>query len=476
MKTSSSAARLAQHLRTLAEGQLPGSRLPSTRALMAELHVSPVTVQQAFDNLTREGVVEARPGQGTFVADRPELRQPAADLTWQSLALGPARATAGGLESLCLVPSADQTRALNAGYLPAELQPTGLLAASSSRALRRPGVWGRMPAEGLPALRAWFATSTAGAFQPHEVTICPGTQAANGAAFRALAAPGDPLLVESPTYVGALAAAQAAGLRVVPVPTDQGGVRPDHLADAFHRTGARVFYCQPTHANPTGAVLAPGRRAGVIAATVAAGAFLIEDDWARDFTLEGDPPPPLAPEDHDGHVIYVRSLTKCAAPGLRIGAICARGAALERLRAARLVDDLFVPGILQETALQLVSAPSWPRHLRSLCAALRTRRNGLADALRLQLGPDCLPNLPAGGLHLWCALPPGVSDIEVEQRAAARGILVSAGRHWYPAEPAGSFLRLSFAAAHPDWIGECIRELAGIVRAASTPPLRDPRA
>ena len=439
---------------------------------MAELHVSPVTVQQALDGLTREGVVEARPGQGTFVAQRPDLHQQTSDLTWQSLALGPVRATAGGLESLCLVPSAGQTRALNAGYLPAELQPTALLAASSSRALRRPGVWGRMSAKGLPALRAWFATSTPGAFQPHEVTICPGTQAANAAAFRALAAPGDPILVESPTYVGALAAAQAAGLRVVPVPTDQHGVRPDHLADAFHRTGARIFYCQPTHANPTGAVLAPERRAAVIAATARASAFLIEDDWARDFTLEGDPPPPLAPQDRDGHVIYVRSLTKCAAPGLRIGAICARGAALERLRAARLVDDFFVPGILQETALQLVSARSWPRHLRSLCAALRTRRNALAAALRLHLGPDCLPSLPAGGLHLWCALPRGVSDLEVERRAAERGILVSAGRHWYPAEPAGSFLRLSFAAADPDWIDGCIKDLAGIVHAASAPLLQ----
>ena len=246
MRTDNSTARVTQHLRSLAQEQAPGSRLPSVRALMAELHVSPVTVQQALDGLAREGVLDARPGQGTFVAGRPNQREQPSDLAWQSLALGAARATAGGLESLCLVPSAAQTRALNAGYLPAELQPAALLAASSSRALRRPGVWGRMSAEGLPALRAWFAAATSGAFQPHEVTICPGTQAANAAAFRALAAPGDPILVESPTYVGALAAAQAAGLRPVPVPTDASGVRPDHLAEAFRRYGcARVLL--PTH-------------------------------------------------------------------------------------------------------------------------------------------------------------------------------------------------------------------------------------
>ncbi len=468
MKTDNSSDRVTQHLRTLAQGQAAGARLPSVREVMRELRVSPVTVQRALGRLTQEGLLEARPGQGTFIASRAQPDAAPADLDWQSVALGPGRAPTGALGSLCLVPP-DHARALNAGYLPEELQATVLLAAAAARAVRRPGVWARMPIEGLPPLRAWFATATGGAYQPHEVTICPGTQAANAAAFRALASPGDPVLVESPTYLGALAAAQAAGLRVVPVPTDADGVRPDLLAEAFRRTGARLAYVQPTYANPSGAVLSAERRAAVLTAVAEAGAFLIEDDWARDFRLDGDAPPPLATADRDGHVVYVRSLTKCAAPGLRIGAICARGAALERLRAARLVDDFFVPGTLQETAVQLLTASSWPRHVRALQAALRERRDAMVAALRARLGAACLPHVPAGGLHLWVRLPDGVSDLDVEQRAASRGILVSAGRHWYPAEPPASFLRLSFAAAKPDWIEACIAQLAGVVRMVSVP-------
>src|SRR5665213_371567 len=230
MKTDNSNSRVTQHLRHAAAGQPPGTRLPSVRALMAELRVSPVTVQQALDNLVREGVLDTRPGQGTFVANRRDVIATPSDMGWQSLALGPARAASAGLASLCLV-SSEQTRTLNAGYLPEELQATTSLAAASARALRRPGVWGRMPAEGSPALRGWFAAPLLGAFEPHEVTICPGTQAANAAAFRALAAPGDPVLVESPTYVGGLAAAQAAGLRAIPVP----GRRPNRR----HRSGFR---------------------------------------------------------------------------------------------------------------------------------------------------------------------------------------------------------------------------------------------
>jgi DNA-binding transcriptional MocR family regulator len=201
-----------------------------------------------------------------------------------------------------------------------------------------------------------------------------------------------------------------------------------------------------------------------------ANAFLLEDDWARDLPLDTTvSPPSLASADHNGHVIYIRSLTKCAAPGLRVGAVCAKGAALERLRAARLVDDFFVPGLLQETALQLVTAASWPRHLRDLRAALRAQRNAFASALRQRLGSQALPFIPTGGMHLWLHLPAGVLDHEIAERAAMAGLLVSAGRDWYPAEPAGPRLRLSFANIRPEWITEAANILGELIDAAVRP-------
>ena len=93
----------------------------------------------------------------------------------------------------------------------------------------------------------------------------------------------------------------------------------------------------------------------------------------------------------------------------------------------------------------------------------------MAAALRTRLGAVCLPHVPTGGLHLWVRLPDGVSDLDVEQRAASQGILVSAGRHWHPAEPPAPFLRLSFAAARPDWIEDCVARLASVVRTAGGP-------
>ncbi|MEV4415358.1 PLP-dependent aminotransferase family protein [Catellatospora sp. NPDC049609] len=450
--------RVIQDLRVLAAGAGPGTRLPSVRELTARHQASPVTVAEAIRQLVAQGLIEARPGRGTFVAAAPEQRR-APDLSWQTVALGPALPGERELQALLALPPAGAIP-LSGGYLDADLQPAAALGAALTRAARQPAAWQRGPVEGRADLRAWFARQAGGGLRADDMVICPGGQAALSTALRALAPPGDTLLVESPTYLGALAAARAAGLRVVPVPADADGVRPDQLAAAFARTGARLFYCQPLYANPHGATLAGHRRAEVLDAVRAAGAFLLEDDYARDLTIDGEAPPPLAADDPGGHVVYLRSLTKSTAPGLRVAALGARGPAGARLRAARLLDDFFVAGPLQQAALEFVTAPAWPRHRRALRTALRERREALLSALRRHL-PDLVPqHVPRGGLHLWVRLPDGTDDTALAAEAAAEGVTVFPGRPWYAAEPPAPHLRLTYAASPPDLIGEAVTRLA----------------
>jgi len=440
-----------------------GERLPSVRALVDRHRASPVTVQRALTRLAGEGLLEPRPGRGTFVtapAAEPGVAPP--DLSWQSVALGPAeRVDPGGLDELLRVPGPGQIP-LSSGFPEPALQPTGALAAALARAGRRPGAWHRLPVEGLEALRAHVAREAAEGLGAHDVVIFPGAQAGLFTALRALAAPGDPVLVESPTWFGALAAARALGLRPVPVPTDADGVRPDLLERALAVTGARVVVSQPTYANPTGTTLSAPRRDAVLALAEAHGAFLVEDDWARDLALEGAAPPPLVRADRHGHVVYVRSYTKSAAPGLRVAAVCARGAAGARVAAARIVSDFFISGPLQEAALDLVSSATWRRHRRLVAAALRERRDALADAVARRLPWARLTALPRGGFHLWLALEPGLDDVALARDAAAAGVVVSPGRPWFPAEPPGPHLRLSFAAAPPDVLREGVERLAAL--------------
>ncbi|SCG57393.1 DNA-binding transcriptional regulator, MocR family, contains an aminotransferase domain [Micromonospora echinaurantiaca] len=467
MNDGNAVDRIIQDLRGLVAAADAGTRLPSVRELTTRHQASPVTVAEAVRRLVAQGLIETRPGKGTFVAALPHERR-APDLSWQTVALGARRPGEEEVQALLALPPAGAIP-LSGGYLDADLQPAATLGAALARAARQPTAWQRWPVEGREDLRAWFAREAGARLRADDMVICPGGQAALSSALRALAAPGDTLLVESPTYLGALAAARAAGLRVVPVPADADGVVPNQLAAAFARTGARLFYCQPLYANPTGATLAAHRRVEVAGAIRDAGAFLIEDDYARDLTIDGEAPLPLAADDPDGHVIYLRSLTKSVAPGLRVAAIGARGPAGARLRSARLLDDFFVAGPLQQATLEFVTAPAWTRHRRTLRTALRARREALLTALRRHLPELALPTVPRGGLHLWVRLPDSTDDVALAAAATAEGVVVFPGRPWYAAEPPAPHLRLTYAAAPPDLMDEAVRRLARALRKEATP-------
>jgi DNA-binding transcriptional MocR family regulator len=311
------------------------------------------------------------------------------------------------------------------------------MAAALSRAGRRPGAWGRPPLEGLPELREWFARGIGGPVTAAEVLVAAGGQAALTTALRALASPGTPVLVESPTYPGMLAIARAAGLRPVPVPVDRDGVRPELLADAFRATGARVVVCQPLFQNPTGAVLAPERRGEVLRIAREAGAFVVEDDFVRRLVHEdaGPLPRPLAADDPDGVVVHVGSLTKATSPSFRVAALAGRGPVLERLRAIQVVDTFFVPRPLQEAALELVGSPAWPRHLRAISAELKARRDAMTGALALHLPELAVPHVPSGGYSLWVRLPDGTDETALTAAALRSGVALTPGRPYFSAEP-----------------------------------------
>ncbi|MFI1941304.1 PLP-dependent aminotransferase family protein [Streptomyces purpureus] len=479
MQERSSVAELANSLKAELDRYSPGGKLPSSRSLVERYRVSPVTVSRALAQLAAEGLVVTRPGAGVFRAQPRTATAAPGDTSWQEVTLSADAATelvpravdgSGVLVTLSAPPPG--VVEFNGGYLHPSLQPERAMAAALARAGRRPGAWGRPPVDGLPELREWFAREIGGTVTAAEVLVTAGGQSAITTALRALAPPGAPVLVESPTYPGMLAVARAAGLRPVPVPTDTDGVRPDLLEAAFRATGARVFVCQPLFQNPTGAALAGPRRPEVLRIARAAGAFVVEDDFARRLVHDdsGPLPAPLAADDPDGVVVHVCSLTKATSPSLRVGALAARGPVLERLRAIQVVDSFFVPRPLQEAALELVGSPAWPRHLRSVAAELKTRRDTLAGALALHLPELALPHIPSGGYHLWLRLPDTLDEPALLAAALRAGVALAPGRPYFCAEPPAGHLRLSFAGvAGPAEIAEGVRRLRTAVDELARP-------
>jgi len=211
------------------------------------------------------------------------------------------------------------------------------------------------------------------------------------------------------------------------------------------------------------------RRRAVLDVASRAGAFVIEDDWARWLGYDGTNPPTLISMDGQGRVIYISSLTKPAAPSLRIGALVARGPVADRLRAIRMVDDLFVNRLAQETALELVESPGWARHIVQVGRALRERRQVVVGALEDHAPDLVVPRLPRGGMHVWATLPEGADEGVIAEVGRQHGVVVGAGRSFFATEPPSSHLRLSFGgAAHHDELVESVRRLGSALRSILT--------
>jgi len=438
-----SSARIVTALRSWIADAPPGARLPSTRTLVAEHGASPVTVQKALRTLAAQGVVESRPGVGTFVREARAVR--AHDHGWQTAALG-AAPERGPQLSTSLRTTPNDVVALHSGYPDRSLLPERLVRAATTRAARSDAAVGRPPSAGLPELQAWFAAEL-GSAAAGDVIVTPGSQSGLSIACRALVGAGRPLLVESPTYWGVIGAAAQARVELVPVPSGSHGPDPDELDRAFAATGARAFYAQPSFANPTGAHWSPDLADAVLDVVRARGAFLVEDDWAHDFGITADVSP-LAARDDSGHVVYLRSLTKSVSPAVRVAGIVARGPARERLLATAQAEAMYVSGLLQTVAVDVVSQPAWRTHVRGLRQQLAGRRDLLAAALHEHV-PEATFALPAGGLNLWLRLPDGTDVRRLARDCEAEGVVIAAGDEWFPAEPTAPYVRLNFSGPDP---------------------------
>ncbi|MCM3923916.1 PLP-dependent aminotransferase family protein [Frankia sp. AiPs1] len=462
MVNDSSIDRVVGELRRLAASGAIGEKLPSTRTLQQRLGVGPVTVQRALGRLVAEGRLVTRPGAGTFVAARRTVQ--ASDTDWQQVALGPSPVQTSGLDVLFQLVGSPGFQ-LGAGYLDPALRADTRLAAAASRAARRPDAWASSPTAGTPELRSWFGRQIGA--EPENVLITPGGQGALSATFRAILPAGHPVLFATPTYPGALAVARSAGHIPISVPGDQDGIRPELLREAFARTSARLLVIQPTYANPDGSVLAAQRRGEVLDICRRAGAFIVEDDFARWLGFAAvTPPPPLWQDDEHGQVITILSLTKVLAPSLRVGAVIARGPVMSRIAAMRIVDDSFVARPVQHTAIELVSGPAWAAQVRAVGRALRERAATLVAALAREL-PECSFTPPRGGVNLFLRLPHGIDDLAVATSAGRLGVAVAPGRFFTIGEQEAGHLRLSYAGIRAEDIPTAVGLLAQAVHAVA---------
>jgi GntR family transcriptional regulator / MocR family aminotransferase len=455
---------------------VPGQRLPGSRPLAAQLGVHRNTVLAALAELEAQGWLVTRPAQGTFVADAlPEAahRPARVGLARAGFAL-PARATLPDRRQDSTTERSDRPRRaprllqLSVGSPDPRLFPVDDLTRAWRRVLRRSArdLLAYGPPEGHPALRAALAEMVrsvrglpAGA---EHVLVTRGSQMALDLCARVLVRPGDVVAVEGLGYRPAWDALRLAGAELVAVPVDGEGLDVDALERLVARRTIRAVYLTPHHQYPTTVTLSPGRRMALAALARRHRLIVLEDDYDHEYHYDGRPVTPLAAADDDGQVIYIGTLSKVLAPGLRLGFVVAPVDVIERLAAVRGAMDRQGDRAMEAAVAELIDDGLLQRHIRRTRLLYRDRRDALVAALRRRLGDVLEIEPPRGGISLWAPVRPGVAvDLAGWQaNAAAAGVEVAAGRRYtFDGREPGA-LRLVFAPLTPAELTAAVDVLA----------------
>jgi 2-aminoadipate transaminase len=350
-----------------------------------------------------------------------------------------------------------------AGGLPApELFDTAGLAEAFAAALADGGrTLQYSTTEGDPDLRAAIAARLCARGLPTEaddVLITSGSQQALTLAATVLIEPGDAVLVEEPSYLAALQAFSLAGARVVPVACDDDGLDPDAVAAAAAQHGARLLYTIPTFHNPTGRTLPLERRRALAEVAERCGLWLLEDDPYGELRYRGEPLPSLGALAGE-RTLCLSTLSKVAAPGLRIGWIRTPAALRSSLVVAKQAADLHSSTIDQAAAARWLTAVDLDAHIAGLRAEYGARRDALLTGLTAALPPGSVHNRPDGGMFVWARLPDGWDAEELLALALQRDVAFVPGFPFFAGPPDRATLRLSFTAHPPEEIAEGLARL-----------------
>lgn len=457
----------------------PRTRLPSTRAVAAELGVSRTTVVAAFGQLLAEGYLEGRTGSGTFVAPLlPEellgVRRRTEDgrraaRSGRALSRRGARISA---TPTSMARDRGAPRAFRPGVPALEEFPFGAWRRLASRAWRRPepGLLGYGDPAGYFPLRRVISEHLGPAravrCEPGQIIIVSGSQQALDLCARVLLDPGDAAWVEDPGYRGARAALIGAGARPVPVPVDAQGL--DVEAGIRLEPAARLACVTPSHQYPLGMTMGLGRRLELLRWADRSGAWVLEDDYDSEYRYSGRPLEALQGLDTAGRVVYAGTFSKVLFPALRLGYLVVPPDLVDAFVAARELSDRQSPGMEQAVLAEFIAEGHFVRHLRRTRALYARRQEILLDEASRQLAGRLEVEPAEAGMHLvgWLA---GENDRKASRLAAKHGVEAPAiSLYGGPPDGRGG-LMLGYAAVSEDGIRSGVRRLAEALATGRAP-------
>lgn len=464
----------AQVRQLIRQGSLKvGDRLPPNRSLAESLGVNRSTVATAYDELLADGLIASRVGSGTFVAAVPahasakaiETTPSLVPLNWEALL--PELRLDEWLANRDAAQRKDCVAFTHA--LPAtELFPLDEFRRSVERVLRREGrsLLQLGASCGYEPLQQYLLQQLALAgirATDDEILLTSGCQQALDLLRQVLLQPGDEVVIENPTYPGALSLFCHPQYKFISVPVGAQGLDPIALEDVLRRRRPKLIYLVPTFHNPTGVTMDLAARRRLIELAAQYRVPLVEDEIYRDLRYDGAALPSLKALDPYGVVIYLNSVSKIGFPGLRVGWVVAPRLLIQHLHALKQRSDLHGNLLAQAALADFARQGLLSKHIQRCRRSYVQRRDAMLEALQKFFPRESNWTAPEGGMAIWVQLPESVNASELQVHARSRGIYFTPGPHFYATGARTNTLRLSFTMLTTAQIEagiKCLGELA----------------
>tara|TARA_A100001391_G_scaffold177482_1_gene141495 strand:+ start:2789 stop:4234 length:1446 start_codon:yes stop_codon:yes gene_type:complete len=447
-----------------------GQKLPSVRRMSAMFKVSVNTVMQSYRQLEAEGYLEIRPQSGVYVRNSDVHDIPEPDGSRYPLLPVEVSLSEQVLHYMELHADPDMVR-LGIALPGPEVLPVDRVMATIRDVTRHHAleVWDYMHPNGSALFTHHLARRSLSYEVPvtaEDIIVTSGAMEALSLALRSVSRPGDTVVVESPTYYGALLLLETHQRKVVEVPTHpRQGISLAALEQVFQRGGVAACLVSTNAQNPLGFTMSLERKAALVALSERYQVPLIENDVWGD-TVYKDSAPPAKAFDRSGMVLYCSSFSKSLMPGLRIG-WAAAGRFQKRFRELKQLSTITSTSISQIVMGRLMESGFYTQHLRELRLHLHDQVEAMAREVRRYFPPGTRLTRPTGGCVLWVRLPGGVDTLALFQRAAARGIHVFPGGVFSLDGKHADYLRLNAGSPITPsvrralcWLGEAAAELA----------------
>jgi 2-aminoadipate transaminase len=322
------------------------------------------------------------------------------------------------------------------------------------------------PTEGFAPLREWIAaylTRKGARVSAGEVLVVTGSQQGLDLLAKCLIDEGSKVLVETPSYLGALQAFSLFQPAFASMPSDEHGIDTDALTPEL-LAGGRFLYCLPNFQNPTGRLLPLPRRRALLEKAAAAGVPVVEDDPYGELSYGGQALPTLlALNPGDG--IYLGSLSKVLAPGLRLGYVIAPERLHAKLVQAKQASDLHTPSLSQRIAWEVIKDGFLDTHIPTIRELYGRQCDHMLSALQRHFPAAARWTRPEGGMFIWVTLPPGIDTGRLLTKAVERNVAFVPGAPFFAGHPQANTLRLSFVTVPPEKIDAGIETLGALVKA-----------